>query len=92
MRLPTSSMMVVWPGARAITVPLGVTVATVVSSLDHWSQEPTRTLPLLLVTVAARWIVSPIEVAVAVAGDRPTHEAPSAPIARWAGPAWPTMP
>jgi hypothetical protein len=85
-------MIVVVPGARAITVPSGLTVATVVSSLLHSSHEPTSTLPFLFVTVAARCTVSPIDVAVTAAGARPTHAAPSGPMARCEGPAWPIIP
>jgi hypothetical protein len=90
--LPTSSTMVVVPGARATTVPALSTVAIVVSSLLHWSHDPTSTLPLLLVTVAARCSVSPIEVAVRLEGDSPTQAAASGPMASWVGPASPTMP
>src|SRR5687768_1824433 len=92
MWVPTMSMMVVVPGARAMTVPSAFTVATVVSSLLHWSHEPTSTLPLLFVTVAARCIVSPIDVAVRVDGESPTQAAASGPIASVDGPASPTMP
>jgi hypothetical protein len=92
MCLPTSSVIVVVPGARAMTVPSALTLAMVESSLLHCSHEPTRTLPLLFVTVAARCSVSPIEVAVRLVGDSPTQAAASGPIASCEGPASPTMP
>jgi hypothetical protein len=76
---PTTSTMLVAPGARVITVPSFATVAMVVSSLIHSSHEPTTTLPFLFVIVAARCSVSPTDGAVTAEGESPTHATPSVP-------------
>ena len=78
--VPTTAVIVVNPAPRAITAPSAATVATLESPVVQVGCAPTRMLPLLSATVAAKWIVSPIALAVSIAGRSLTHAAPRLPI------------
>jgi hypothetical protein len=79
----TVTRMVAAPGPRMMTEPSGSTVAVSGLSLVHLGRIPTSTEPLLSVTVAARWSVSPIACAVSAVGLTPSQVAPKVPTVLW---------
>jgi hypothetical protein len=78
--VPTTTLTVVEPGPRAITDPSGRTRATFESPVVQVGRAPTRMLPFLSVTVAAKCTESPIAEALSIAGRSPTQAAPMLPI------------
>ncbi len=63
-----------------MTEPSVNTVAMLESPVVQVGRAPTRMLPFLSVTVAAKWTVSSIAEAVSINGRKPTHAAPMLPI------------
>ena len=72
---PDVAVMVAVPSATAVTSPADETVATDELDVAHVTVAPEITVPPASVTVAARVVVSPIDVKLRLVGDSVTEAA-----------------
>ena len=72
---PDVAVMVVVPSATAVTNPADETVTTDVSDVSHVTVGFEMVFPAASVTVAARVVVSPIDVKLRLVGDSVTEAA-----------------